>query len=278
MTDLRRVTALASVQLAPNPGPMTLDGTNSYVLRGASSPTCVIVDPGPDNMGHLQALAAAPVDLILITHQHIDHTEGADRLHELTGAPIRAALPEHCHGGGAILHDGQRIEAAGVQIDVVATPGHSGDSVSFYLPEDRPLADGLPASGSVLTGDTVLGRGSTVIGIPDGTLAQYLQSLRTLATLGASYGISPIGLPAHGAILDNLAAVCERYLAHRLERLEQVRRALTALGMSAEKARSDEGMAAVLAVVYPNLNPDVAFAAAFSIAAQLAYLASGQAT
>ncbi|MEO7126787.1 MAG: MBL fold metallo-hydrolase [Nakamurella sp.] len=277
MVDLRRVTALASVQLAPNPGPMTLDGTNSYLLRGASSASCVVVDPGPDNVGHLQALAAGPVDLILITHQHIDHTEGADRLHALTGAPVRAALPAYCFGG-AELNDGERIEAAGVQIDVVATPGHSGDSVSFYLPEDRPLAGEAPTSGSVLTGDTVLGRGSTVIGVPDGTLAQYLESLRTIAELGAPHLTSLIGLPAHGPVLGDLAAVCERYLAHRLQRLEQVRQALVALGMSADEARSDDGMAAVLTVVHPDIDPAIVFAAVFSIAAQLAYLASAQAT
>lgn len=267
-----QVTELASVQLAPNPGPMTLDGTNSYVLR-AGSGSAVVVDPGPDDIGHLQVLAAEPVTLILITHQHIDHTEGAGLLHELTGAPVRAPRPQDCHGGDP-LRAGERIAAGGLEIHVVATPGHTADSVSFFLPGDGP-------SGSVLTGDTVLGRGSTVIGIPDGTLAQYLDSLRTIAELRAPHrvrgredGPPPVGLPAHGPVLPDIAAVCGQYIAHRLQRLDQVRAALDAAGLTAGEAQSDDGIAAVLREVYPDLAPGVEVAAAYSVATQLAYLAA----
>ncbi len=261
MTPLRRVTAFASIQLAPNPGPMTLDGTNSYVLRATDGPV-VVVDPGPDDAGHLGALAGTgPVDLILITHQHVDHTEGAETLHRLTGAPVRAANPRHCHGG-AILADGERIDVGGLTIDVVFTPGHTADSVCFHLPFDtRPGSQG-PA-GSVLTGDTVLGRGSTVIGIPDGTLADYLASLRRLAALG------PLAvLPAHGPALPNLAAVCAEYLAHREDRLAQIRAALARLG-------ADADVAAVTDDVYGDVEQGVRFAAEYSVATQLAYLRQG---
>lgn len=252
----RRLSDLAAVQLAPNPGPMTLDGTNSYVLRASRSGPVIVVDPGPDDPAHLAALAdAGPVELILITHQHLDHTEGAAALHEQTGAPVRAPSAADCHDG-EVLQGGERIEAAGLAVDVLATPGHTADSVSFLLPGDGP-------HGSVLTGDTVLGRGTTVIGIPDGTLAQYLESLRRLASLG------PVrGLPAHGPDLPDLAAVCRQYLAHREQRLDQVRRALERLGTSAADADVD----ALLPVVYGDVDPAVHFAARHSLAAQLAYL------
>ncbi len=256
MTELRRITELASVQLAPNPGPMTLDGTNSYLLRRKTGGPAVVVDPGPKDAAHLQALAAAgPVELIVITHHHRDHTEGAATLHALTGAPVRAPSAADCHGG-EVLTGGERIIAAGLAIEVLATPGHTADSVCFVLPDDG-------AHGSVLTGDTVLGRGSTVIGIPDGTLAQYLHSLRLLASLGPMRG-----LPAHGPDLPDLAAACAQYLAHRKERLDQVRGALAELGIAAADADLDQLQGAV----YGDVDPSVQFAARHSLAAQLAYL------
>ena len=105
---------------AENPGPMTLDGTNSYVLGAPGSAGVVVVDPGPLLEGHLAALAAAgAVELILITHRHADHTGGSARLHELTGAPVRAALPEFCHGGEP-LGDGETINAGGLTVTVLA--------------------------------------------------------------------------------------------------------------------------------------------------------------
>lgn len=266
MTAVQQVTRQAAVLLAPNPGPMTLDGTNTYLLREPGSPSAVVVDPGPDDDGHLRAIAAAgQVELILITHQHVDHTEGAPRLAAITGAPVRAALAEHCHGGGEVLRDGETIRGAGVRIDVIATPGHSADSVSFLLPADSAPDD---PRGSVLTGDTVLGRGSTVIGIPDGTLAEYLDSMRRLIGLGDLRG-----LPAHGATVADLAIRCQSYLTHRLERLEQVRAVVRKLGVAPDP-NSDETVAAVLAEVYGDIEPGVAFAAAYSVATQLAYLAA----
>lgn len=275
MPGLRWLTDLASVRLAPNPGPMTLDGTNSYVLRAGRGPA-VVVDPGPGDDGHLRALAAEPVELILITHQHLDHTEGAERLRELTGAPVRAPRPEDCHGG-ALLLGGERLVVGELEIQVVATPGHTADSVSFFLPGDGP-------GGSVLTGDTVLGRGSTVIGIPDGTLAQYLDSLRTISGLRAPQRVSasgevppPVGLPAHGPVLPDITDVCRRYVEHRLRRLDQVREALASLDLAAADAQSEDGVAAVLRAVYPDVDPRVQYAAAFSVATQLAYLAAERA-
>lgn len=256
----------ARVLLAPNPGPMTLDGTNSYLLSGNGGASVVVVDPGPPDEGHQAALAAAgPVELILITHRHLDHTEGAAALAATTGAPVRAADPAFCRGGDP-LADGEAVTAAGLAIEVLATPGHTADSVCFLLPAD-PDAD--PAAGhdrggrAVLTGDTILGRGTTVIAPPDGSLRDYLGTLRVLAALG-----HVPALPAHGPQLPDLESVALEYLAHREQRLDQIRAALVQLGLDARAA----GVTEVTDVVYHDVDPSVRRAAEFSVAAQLDYL------
>lgn len=247
------LTHQAAVLLAPNPGPMTLDGTNSYLLAAPGAATRIVVDPGPADEGHLAALAAAgPVELILITHRHFDHTEAATELARRTGAPVRAADPAHCLGGDPLV-DGERIAAAGLVVTVVATPGHTDDSVCFLLADDGP-------SGTVLTGDTILGRGTTVISPPDGSLGAYLRTLERLAALGPRFV-----LPAHGPTLPNLATICGEYLAHRQQRLAAIRSALAVLGV-------DASVQAVTDVVYSDVDPSVRFAAEHSVAAQLDYL------
>lgn len=239
--------------LAPNPGPMTLDGTNSYVIGAPDSAAVVVVDPGPDDEGHLRTLAeAGPVELILITHHHPDHTAGSGRLAQLTGAPVRAVDPAFCIGADP-LGDGERIDAAGTSIHVVGTPGHTADSVCFHLPADGP-------NGAVLTGDTILGRGTTIIDYPDGTLGDYLASLTVLRALGPA-----TVLPAHGLDLPDLKSVCDEYLQHRHERLDQIRGALTQLG-------PDAGTEEVTDLVYGDVDAGVRFAAEASVRAQLAYL------
>jgi glyoxylase-like metal-dependent hydrolase (beta-lactamase superfamily II) len=236
---------------------MTLDGTNSYLLSADGSASCIVVDPGPSDAGHLAALAAVgPVQLILITHRHHDHTDGALELARLTGAPVRAADPAFCSAGPPLV-DGEIIDAAGIVVTVVATPGHTDDSVCFLLPDDGP-------TGSVLTGDTILGRGTTVIAPPDGSLGAYLTSLNQLAALGPRFV-----LPAHGSQLPDLAAIAGEYLAHREQRLGQIRSALAVLGQ-------DAGVAAVTDLVYTDIDASVRFAAELSVAAQLDYLRGPQ--
>ncbi|WP_418275123.1 MBL fold metallo-hydrolase [Isoptericola jiangsuensis] len=251
---LRTLTPSVSVLRADNPGPMTLDGTRSVVLRAPGAGSCVVVDPGPDDAAHLDALAAAgPVALVLVTHRHADHTAGSAGLAERTGAPVRAADPEHCHGGGP-LRDGETIEAAGLRVEVLATPGHTGDSVSFVVtgPGETPV---------VLTGDTVLGRGTTVLTEPDGSLADYLASLDTLEAVGDAR----LAVPAHGPEIEDLGVAVRAYRTHRLDRLAQVRAALAVLG-------EDAGVDAVTAHVYADVDPSVLPAARQSVAVQLAYL------
>jgi len=246
---LRPVTDCASVLLCDNPGPMTLDGTNTWVLRRPGSDEMVVVDPGPDDDTHLERLAdLGRIPLVLISHRHGDHTDGIDKLVAATGAVVRSVGSGFLRGRGGHLRDGDVIEAAGLTITVLATPGHTADSVCFVLDD------------AVLTADTVLGRGTAVIDDEDGSLADYLRSLRRLRGLGPR-----IVLPGHGPELDNLVAVTEMYLIHRAERLEQVRQALGTLGEDATARQIVES-------VYSDVDVKLRDAAESSVRAQLRYL------
>lgn len=288
----------ARVVLAPNPGPMTLDGTNSYVLQAPGARTTVVVDPGPADAEHLERLAAAPVELVLITHHHADHTEAIDTFARLSGAPVRAIDPTFCRDAEPLV-DGERITAAGLELEVVATPGHTRDSVCFALLGEAGTSDherdasaeaaataaagtmvgtavGTAAGASsgaaparplaVLTGDTVLGRGTTIIADPDGALGPYLVALERLRAFGTPGPVAV--LPGHGPELPDLAAICDAYLAHRAERLDQVRAALARLGTDAATA----SVGAVTDVVYAETDASVRAAAEASMRAQLKYL------
>ena len=245
---LRPVTATAGVVLAPNPGPMTLDGTNTWVLRGPGAERTVVVDPGPLTESHLTEVAACgPVDVVLLTHGHADHSEGARRFAELTGARVRALDPAHRLGDEG-LGEGDVVVGGGLEVRVLATPGHTADSLSFVLDD------------AVLTGDTVLGRGTTVVAHPDGVLGDYLASLRRLRELG---GLTV--LPGHGPELPSAGEAAQRYLAHREQRLEQVRAAVTAGATSAQE---------VVEVVYADVDRALWPAATLSVLAQLAHLRS----
>ena len=247
--QLRPVTETASVLLADNPGLMTLEGTNTWVLRAPGSKKSVIVDPGPDDDEHIARVAAVKnVALVLISHRHPDHTDGIDKLVELTGAPVRSAGSGFLRGLSAELRDGEVIEAAGLTISVLATPGHTADSLSFVLDD------------AVLTADTVLGRGTTVIDSDDGSLADYLESLHRLRGLGRR-----TVLPGHGPELADLGAVAAEYLAHREERLQQVRSALADLG-------DDASARQVVEHVYTDVDEKLWDAAEWSVQAQLDYL------
>ena len=246
---LRRVTDSASVLLADNPGLMTLEGTNTWVLSAPGSNEIVVVDPGPDDAEHVRRLAEfTNVALVLISHRHGDHTGAIEQFVEVTGAPVRAVDTEHIRGGQSPLTDGEVIRAAGLQITVLATPGHTADSVSFLVDD------------AVLTADTVLGRGTTVIDTTDGSLRDYLESLRRLRGLGAR-----VVLPGHGPELPGIADVADMYLAHREERLNQVRGALKALGEDASARQ-------IVEHVYTDVDEALWDAAEWSVQAQLDYL------
>ena len=246
---LRPVPDTASVLLCENPGTMTLEGTNTWVLRGPGSDEIVLVDPGPDQEDHLERLATlGPVALVLISHRHGDHTDGIDRIAAATGATVRSVGSGFLRNMGSHLCDGEVIDAAGLRIRVLATPGHTADSVSFVLDD------------AVLTADTVLGRGTTVIDDEDGSLVDYLESLRRLQGLGRR-----AVLPGHGPELDDLSAVAAMYLTHRHQRLEQVRQALRVLGDDATARQ-------VVEYVYTDVDESLWDAAEQSVRAQLGYL------
>ncbi|WP_313407049.1 MBL fold metallo-hydrolase [Aeromicrobium sp.] len=247
------VTPRASFILADNPGIMTLDGTNTWILREPGAGRSVVVDPGPDIAEHIDAVVAAAGDvaLVLFTHHHWDHTDALERIVTATGAPTRAISAEYTRDADP-LRDGETITVDGLVIDVVAAPGHTRDSVAFVLPQDRAL----------LTGDMVLGTGTTVVAHPDGALGPYLESIRRFRSLVADGTVETI-LPGHGPVVADPAAVLDYYLSHREERLEQVR---TAVAAGAQTARE------VVETVYADVDPVLWDAAELSVRAQLDHL------
>ncbi|MEV0082184.1 MBL fold metallo-hydrolase [Saccharopolyspora sp. NPDC050642] len=249
---LRQVTPYASVLLAHNPSPMTLEGTNTWVVRDPGAGDCVVIDPGPDDAEHLRRVAdQGPVSLVLLTHHHGDHTDGVDQFVELTGAPVRALDPALCRGAEA-FRDGEVIKAGGVELRVVATAGHTADSVCFIADHDEP---------AVFTGDSILGRGTTVVAQPDGHLGSYLASLRLLAELPPGLRV----LPGHGPELPDAQAIATAYLKHREQRLDQVRAAVRDHGPEVTPRQ-------VVEVVYADVDRSVWPAAEWTVQAQLAYL------
>ncbi|OIV37848.1 MBL fold metallo-hydrolase [Mangrovactinospora gilvigrisea] len=254
------VTPRATAVLAPNPGPMTLDGTNTWVLAEPGAARVLVVDPGPADEAHLHRVLETATDGgrrtvagILLTHRHHDHTEGAARFAELAGgAPVRgstAALTDRTENP---LADGRTLAVDGLEVRVLLTPGHTDDSLCLLLPADRAL----------LSGDSVLGRGTSIIAHPDGRLGDYLDTLRRLRTLAAD-GDVRILLPGHGPVLPRALETVDYYLAHRAARLAQVE-------TSVEKG--NRTAAAVVADVYADVDRELWPAAELSVRAQLDYL------
>lgn len=250
-------TARAVCVLAPNPSVMTLDGTNTWLVSEPGSELAVVIDPGPLDDGHLRNVMAAAeaagkrVGLTLLTHGHPDHAEGAARFAELTGTAVRALDPA-LRLGDEGLAAGDVITTGGLELRVLPTPGHTADSLSFQLPAD----------GAVLTGDTVLGRGTTVVAHPEGRLGDYLDSLRRLQALTAGGVINTI-LPGHGPVLADAKGAVEFYLAHRANRLAQVETAVEA---------GHATPAEVVAHVYADVDRSLWPAAELSVRAQIEYL------
>ena len=246
--------------LAPNPGPMTLDGTNAWIIGSADGPS-IVVDPGPADPGHLRTVheAAGEVAVTVLTHRHLDHSEGLADFAARTGSGVRAADPAYAivaAGCDGSLADGLRLAVGELTVTALATPGHTSDSTSL-------LVEGSGGAW-LLTGDMVLGRGTTVITHPDGDLGAYLDSLDVMLAVVRERQVLAI-LPGHGPLVHDPVAVLTHYREHRLQRLDQVREALR-LG--------DRTASEVVARVYADVDRSVWPAAEQSVLAQLEYLRS----
>lgn len=217
---------------APNPSPLTLEGTNTWVAGGW------VVDPGPADAGHMDAVvgAARHVDGIVLTHSHADHSDGA------------AELDSRMGGVGVVLpSDGEVVGP----FTAIGTPGHSSDSVCLLL------------GGVLFTGDTVLGTGSVFIAPGEGSLSAYLASLERLLALD----LEAI-CPGHGPVVREPHAKLREYRDHRLEREARVVAALEA------GARTrDELLDRAWADVDMSAAPMLRAAAAATLAAHLEKLA-----
>ena len=242
--------------LAPNPSPMTLDGTNTYVVGAPGAGQAVLVDPGPDDAAHLAAVEAALAGrgarcvAVLVTHHHGDHAEAALPWGARFDVPVGAADPQVAGPGGRVLAAGEQLVLAGTTIGVVATPGHTADHLAFRLD-----------SGAVLVGDHVLGRGTSVVTHPEGDVVAYLESLRRVHDLGPSALYC-----GHGPELtEDPGAVLEYYLAHRAYREAQVMAALAGGPRSVEE---------LVAGIYAEVPREVWPAAAQSTRATLAKLSA----
>lgn len=250
--------ARATLVKADNPGVMTLDGTNTWVLREPGRKGVVVLDPGPLDDAHLQAVLdiahqdGGRVDLVLYSHWHPDHTDAIDRFLELTDAPARALDAKWCRNGAPLV-DGEVLSVDGLSIRVLATPGHTMDSICLVLPDE----------GTLLSADTILGSGTTVVAHPDGALGPYLESLRAIRLLVESGDVQRI-LPGHGPEITQPLEVVNGYLKHRGVRLGQVRDAVAA---------GDKTPMQVVERVYADVDRSVWFAAEMSVRAQLEYLA-----
>lgn len=242
--------------LAPNPSPMTLDGTNTYVVHPPGMGVAAVVDPGPPDPDHLARVEQVLRDqdtwatAILVTHHHVDHAAAAASWADHFGARLHASTPEVAGEQGHLLRDGSHVDLPGLSVQAVATPGHCADHLAFRL-----------GTGALLSGDHVLGRGTSVVAHPDGDLAAYLTSLRRVRDLGPD-----VMLPGHGPELtEDPTAVVDYYLAHRAFRERQVL-AVLADGPATPRA--------IVEVVYADVDPGLWPAAEASTRAALDRLAA----
>ena len=246
----RRLDELTTVVLAPNPSPMTLEGTNTYLLGAPGAGEVVVVDPGPDVADHRSAIEGAVADLdasiatVIFTHHHADHAESAGWAAEW-GADAYAFTPHLIDASLIAVGDEARVTVGGVTVQAVHTPGHASDHLCLRVEQ----------TGAVLTGDHVLGRGTTVVAWPDGDMTAYMASLQRLATMNAT-----VLYPGHGPTLAEPARTVREYIAHRHERERQVTNALQA---------GDTTPAAIVARVYAEVDSALHPAAERSVRAHL---------
>ncbi len=252
--------------LAPNADYMTLDGTNTWILREPGARRSVVVDPGPSIASHLDAVAeaAGEVGVVLLTHHHHDHAEAAVEFAERVGCGVRALDPAYRLGSEG-LGEGDVVEVDGLEIRVVATPGHTADSLSFLLPADAGRADRRHGA-----------RPGHDRGRAPGRTARCLPGLARPAARPGRRQRAVHGVAGHGPVIDDALGVLDFYIAHRKERLEQVEAAVAVAARgSAPRGPGRRGAAAAgRRDRLPDVDPVLWGAAELSVRAQLAYLHS----
>ncbi|HTN63566.1 MAG TPA: MBL fold metallo-hydrolase, partial [Devosia sp.] len=253
---------------APNASPYTFTGTNSFILGHG---TVAVIDPGPDDPRQQaaleQALGGKTVEAIILSHTHRDHSESARRLADTWKVPLwfggrhrlsrplrrfeRNPIKGSCDWNlvpDRVLTDGQVLTVGGVAISVQATPGHCANHLAF----------GLVGTPVLLTGDHIMGWNSTLVSVPDGSMADYMASLDKVIALPFTHYV-----PAHGGPIAEGVSYARALKAHREARNEQVLDAVKA------GARS---LSAVVSTVYPSIGLPLRGAAAMSVTAQVEYL------
>lgn len=249
--------------LAPNPSPYTFTGTQTYVVGAADGPDCAVIDPGPDEAAHVDAIIAAiagrNVTAIMCTHTHRDHSPAAAPLAERTGAPIIGCAPLMLQVAGPrsdeafdptyaphrVLADGESVAGTGWTLTAVATPGHTSNHLCFALEE----------SGALFTGDHVMGWSTSVVIPPDGDMGDYMASLEKLMARDDRVYHS-----AHGAAIEKPRQLVRGMIGHRRQRENQI---LRLLGESARPV-SD-----FIPDMYKGLDPRLVGAAEMSVTAHL---------
>jgi glyoxylase-like metal-dependent hydrolase (beta-lactamase superfamily II) len=247
----RALSPLVRRIVAPNPGIMTGPGTNTYLV---GIDEIAVVDPGPDDAGHLDAIVGCGGDRIrwiLCTHTHRDHAPGAAGLKERTGAEVLAFGPKDGLKVDRRIGDGFRIEATEFRLRAVHTPGHASNHLCFLLEEERTL----------FSGDHVMQGSTVVIRPPDGDMAVYLESLEKVRKLR----LRAIA-PGHGHVIDDPNAVVDDYLAHRRAREQQVLDALA----EAATAKIDT----LVEQIYTDVSPELRKVARYTVHAHLLKLAA----
>jgi len=250
--------------LADNPSAFTLHGTQTYLVGNASD--VAVIDPGPDEAAHIDALVAAIGDrrvaAICCTHTHRDHSPAAAPLKARTGAPVIgcAALNLESIGprGDApfdpsytpdrVLHDGERLAGDGWTLTAIATPGHTSNHLCFALEE----------TGALFTGDHVMGWSTTVVIPPDGDMGQYMASMELLYERE-----DRIYYPAHGAPVTKPRQLVRGMIGHRRQRERQIRRLLDA---------GPKSIPEMVAAMYVGLDSRLVGAAGMSVLAHLTEL------
>lgn len=235
--------------LAPNPGTMTLEGTNTWVIEGPSG--AIVIDPGPDDATHVtEILNRFDVVAVLVTHRHDDHIEALESYPPTM--PIYAASPNLAKHRPPI-GDGDVLELGGVRIEVLGTPGHTEDSVCFVIEVNGETV--------VFTGDTIIGaQNSTYVSMVGGDLAEVFNSMRRLKQFA---GVR--GLPGHGYDIEDLAIAAQDAIDFRARRL----------GELAERLEREPGLdpLAIARERHPD-HPDRWRFSAWNISVELEYLRS----